>query len=447
MAGRWRVVVLAAAAAAASAVVPGMVAADDGRGRALGRYEVWAVDQSNSPGRTYGGTVHIWDGPRLASGSAPPAETVDLGGAAAAACREATGVDPVRPHMVAFGPGHSYAVVSFVASGHVLFLDASTREPAACLRASAGAGGARQVHHAAPSPDGGYVVVANQNGKLLERIRADWATGSFQAEAAATLDLAGCTTPSGVSCQDPVLRPDNAPICPVVAAGGRYTFVTLRGGGMFVVDSAATPMRIVAEYDRATVHPNGCGGVEVPAGRDGPGKMYVNSGGGTGSNLFEADLYAFPVGGFSPTNPPNTPAPRVVLSEDVEGADAHGLALTKHGRHLWMADRGRNLIWVFDTDTDRLVDRLPLAGDLSADPTPDLLAVAPTGNHVFVSLRGPNPLTADPHVSTGSTPGVAGLRVEAGGHRGRVESVVRISNVDAGGVERADVHAVAVRPV
>jgi hypothetical protein len=42
------------------------------------------------------------------------------------------------------------------------------------VRASAGADGARQVHFAAPSPDGTYVVVANQNGKLLERIDADW---------------------------------------------------------------------------------------------------------------------------------------------------------------------------------------------------------------------------------------------------------------------------------
>jgi hypothetical protein len=88
---------------------------------------------------------------------------------------------------------------------------------------------------------------------------------------------------------------------------------------------------------------------------------------------------------------------------------------------------------------------LPLAGDLSADPTPDILAVAPPGNHVFMSLRGPNPLTADPHVSTGATPGVGVMRVEAGGRRGHFEVVARVSNVDAGGVERADVHAIAVR--
>ncbi len=69
-------------------------------------YEVWAIDQSNSPGTTYGGTLYIWD-----------------------------------------------ALVSFVASGHVLVIDAATRTPVDCLWTSVGAGGARQVHFAIPSPD------------------------------------------------------------------------------------------------------------------------------------------------------------------------------------------------------------------------------------------------------------------------------------------------------
>lgn len=38
------------------------------------------------------------------------------------------------------------------------------------------------------------------------------------------------------------------------------------------------------------------------------------------------------------------------------------------------------------------------------------------GSYVLMSLRGPNPLTADPHVSTGLTPGVGVLKVlEAAG--------------------------------
>jgi hypothetical protein len=81
-------------------------------------------------------------------------------------------------------------------------------------------------------------------------------------------------------------------------------FVTLRGGGLFVVDAKSTPMQIVAEYDVETVHPNGCLGVQVGE------KMYVDSGGGTAAHLFGADIYAFPVTGFSPTTPRTCRRPR-----------------------------------------------------------------------------------------------------------------------------------------
>ena len=54
------------------------------------------------------------------------------------------------------------------------------------------------------------------------------------------------------------------------------------------------------------------------------------------------------------------------------------------------------------------------------------------------------PLTADPHVSTGSTPGVGVLKVTAGGRNGVSKPLAPVSNVDAGGVERADVHAMTI---
>ena len=405
-------------------------------------YEVWTIDQSNSPGKTYGVALYIYDGKDLERGplgSAAVPEVIDLGGAAAALCFAQTGANPVRPHMLAVNASQTHAVVSFVASGHVLIMDAIERMPVACIRTSVGAGGARQVHLAIPSPDETYIAVANQNGKLFERIDTDYSTGTFVLNTAAGIDLATCTTPNGAPCQNAVLRPDNAPICPIVESTSRYVFVTLRGGGLFVVDATTTPMQIVAEYDRATVHPNGCLGAQVGD------KMYVDSGGGTASHLFGADLYAFPVTGFSAANPPNVPAPKVVLSDASEGADAHGATLTKHQRYLWMADRGRNFIWVIDTQTDVLVNTIPLVGSLSADPTPDLLVTSPNGSHVFSSLRGPNPLTADPHVSTGSTPGVGVIAVRESGRNGTFVALAPISNVDASGVERADAHALTIR--
>ena len=417
-----------------------LLAASLGSAAAESKYEVWSIDQYNSAGKTYGGTLYIYDGAELerghASANAVP-EKVDLSGAAAAMCLAKTGAYPVRPHMLAINARQNRAIVSFVASGHVLILDAAARTPVDCIRTSVGAGGARQVHFAIPSPDETYLAVANQNGKLFERIDTDYASDTYTLNTAAGIDLANCTTPNGAPCQG-AMRPDNAPICPIIESTSQYVFVTLRGGGLFVVDAKQTPMQIVAEYDIGTVHPNGCLGAQVGD------KMYVDSGGGTPTHLYGADIYAFPVSGFSPTNPPNIPLPRVVLSDASAEADAHGATLTKHQRYLWVADRGRNFIWVIDTTTDQMVNMITLAGAVSADPTPDLLATSPNGSHVYMSLRGPNPLTADPHVSTGSTPGVGVIKVLQGGRSGYFEGVARASNIDAG-VERADVHALSVR--
>jgi DNA-binding beta-propeller fold protein YncE len=405
-------------------------------------YEVWVVDQSNSFGASHGGTLYIYPGATLASSAATvAAERIDLAGATTARCLTSTGAAPVRPHMVFFNRTGSHAVLSFVASGHVVVFDARTREPVACLISSAGAGGARQAHAAYPAPDDSYILVANQNGKLLERIDADFGANVFEFDHAARLDLASCTTPSGAPCEAPDLRPDNAPICPIVDDESRLAFVTLRGGGLLVVNARQTPMRIVAEYDRTVVHGNGCGGIQV--GR----RMFLDSGGGTGANMTEFDVYRFELRRFRATNPVNGPAPSILYSDDHGHRDAHGMTVTGDERYLWVADRAANVIEVFDARWGRRLDVVSLVGSLSDDPTPDLLDVSPRGDLLFVTLRGPTPLSGDPHVSTGSTPGLGVLRLRGNGRTGELVAVHRITNPDAGGVERADPHGVRVRRI
>ena len=427
-------------AAALGVVTLGLVGAAGARGGS--GYEVWAVDQSNTNGTTSGGTIHVYDGRSLEGrdASAAEPEQIDLS-AAVALCVAQTGTAPVRPHMLFFNAAESHGVLAFVASGHVLFLDADERTPLACIDVGV------QAHAAVPAPDESYVVVANQNGKLLQRIKTDYATNTFTLEPAATLDLANGTTPTGAPRQDPVLRPDNAPICPLIDSTSRLTFVTLRGGGLFVVDSLATPMRIVAEYDQEAIHGNGCGGIETD------GKMYVDSGGGTATNMDEFDVYAFTLADFRMPEAalctfaqPNTPAVKLVVSQDDRHhTDAHGVTLTKHGRYLWVSDRVGNRVVVIETATDQVVNEFSLVGSLSDDPSPDLLALSPEGTHVFSALRGLLPLSGDPHASTGSTPGLGVIKVTQGGRSGELRAIARISNVDAGGIERADPHAVRVR--
>src|SRR5687768_10551827 len=127
-----------------------------------GAYEVWVIDQSDTTADG-GGTLYIYQGSDLSGvhpeNAAP--EVIDLGGAARSLCLAQTGTAPRRPHMTMFNTEHTHAIIAFVATGHVLFMDGITREPVACIDAGV------QAHAAMPSADETYIVVANQNGKLL----------------------------------------------------------------------------------------------------------------------------------------------------------------------------------------------------------------------------------------------------------------------------------------
>jgi hypothetical protein len=450
---------------AAFMTVPGLIRdhrairADDGNHGA--RFEVWAIDQSNSPGKTFGGTLYIYRGHDLVRRPArAEPEVIDLGGAVSDVCRAQTGADPVRPHIVSFNAAESHAIIAFVASGHVAFLDAATRMPIRCFRMSAGAGGARQAHAAFAAPDDSYVIVANQNGKRLERINTEYASNVFVHDTAATLDLATCTTPNGIPCEAPGLRPDNAPICPVIDATSTLTFVTLRGGGMLVVDSSAAgaPPPIVAEYTMTALHPTGCGGMQK--GVSTAGKIYFNAGGGGATNPLEEDLYSLPAAtsDYTAANPPNVPMPVQEIPHNDAG-DSHGMLLNvkRHGRYLWAGDRFLNHVRVVDTTRTppfSLVNTFSLVSRHSADPAPDLMDIEPGGRHAFMSLRGPCPLTANaPGVNNavGVSPGVMVVQVTGGGFNGRVLGIAPIRNpggapcAATGSTEQADPHGIAVR--
>lgn len=423
------------------AISPTLAAAESEREQA---FEVWLVDQSNSPGQTYGGRISIFDGQDISGASAAaatPVATIDLGAETAALCMAQTSANPVRPHMVFFNSTHSHAVLAFVASGHVVFFNATLRTPVACLRTSVGSGGARQAHAAFPAPDDSVVLVANQNGKLLERIYTNYTAESFAFEPSATLNLASCVTPNGFACQDAALRPDNAPICAFVPSTNDVAFISLRGGGLFAVDHTETPMAIVGEYTTSQIAGNGCGFLEAK------GSVFLNAGGGTPSNLDEFAVFRLPLSGYSSANPPNTPARELLFQDNSAHRDAHGSVATRHERYVWMFDRAGNVAEVFDTESGARVNTVPLASQHSADPTPDLAVASPDGSRIFVALRGPVPLSGDPHASTGSTPGLGVIQVTTGGRDGFMKAIAPISNIDGGGVERADAHGIALRIV
>lgn len=451
---RIRARVLAFAATVSLAAPDVLSAAASGTGAdapapSRGGFEVWLADQSDTRAG-FGGQLLIYEGSDLMGRSAAhakPRVRVDLGAETADLCRARTGRNPVRPHMILFNTRHTHAVLSFVASGHVVIFDATKRVPLNCFETTVGSTGTRQAHAAFPAPDGSYILVANQNGKRLERIDTNFATNTFVHNAAATLDLATCTTPGGQACEHPDVRPINWPICPIIDATSRYGFVTLRGGGLFVVDAKATPMRIVGEYDKSTVKGNGCGGIQV--GRH----MYINSGGSPVNvssadphhpALYGFDVYRFPLSGYSASNPPNTPAPELLFSKTGE-SDSHGVAAPKRRRYLWVMDRHADVAEIIDLASGHRVNTVPLAGPLSDNPAPDLVDVSPSGNRLFVALRGPVPLSGDPHNARGSTPGLGVIQVTDDGWSGDLIAIVPLTNATLQPGQAPDAHAIRVR--
>jgi hypothetical protein len=328
-----------------------------------------------------------------------------------------------------------------------VIFDSEPRTPLNCFETTVGSTGTRQAHAAFPAPDGSYVLVANQNGKRLERIDTDFKNNTFFHNSAATLDLLTCTTPSGQPCEHPDLRPINWPICPIVDSSSRYGFVTLRGGGLFVVDAKATPMAIVGEYDKSAVKGNGCGGVEVA------GHMYINSGGSPVNvssadphhpALYGFDVYRFPISGYAASNAANTPTPALLFSKGGM-SDSHGITPTNHDRYLWVMDRHANVAEIIEVASGKRVNTVDLSGALSVDPAPDLIDRAPSGNRLFVALRGPVPLSGDPHNAMGSTPGLGIIQVTKGGEDGRLLAVVPLTNANQQPKQAPDAHGLRVR--
>ena len=222
--------------------------------------------------------------------------------------------------MILFNNEHTHAVLSFVASGHVVIFDAETRTPLNCFETTVGSTGTRQAHAAYPAPDGSFILVANQNGKRLERIDTNFATNTFTHNPAATLDLMTCTTPSGQPCEHPDAAADQLADLP-----DRRFEQPLR------LRHAARrrPLRRQRQ-DHADGHRRRVRQVDGERERVRRRSrwrrhMYINSGGSPVNvsrrdphhpALYGFDVYRFPLRGYSSANAPNTPAPDAAAVEE-----------------------------------------------------------------------------------------------------------------------------------
>ncbi|MCO6433609.1 hypothetical protein [Nitrosomonas nitrosa] len=484
-------------------------------------YEVWVSDQANTQGitaetptGTHGGAVRIYDSEDLER-TLPVDNPVilDVTADLFPAADTATGAHVARIHGILPSPDHKYMALNFVVSGHLGIVDGESKSPV-CLFRATGTSTGRQNHMSFWAPDGKRVIVANQNGRMLERVdvvhNSQGEVTGFDFNAAASLDLVGgvgritdqpvavdlnpedgivctvsgmvadgqpTTTPTGALKEAEGIRPLNSVICPIAASTGQHVFATLGGGGMFVIDMNATPMRIVAEYDMNVVRAAGCGGVEAA------GFMHLNTG-TPGPNISEFSLYRFTIDYPSAPafNAANTPAPVAVWADadngKVAGADipagsnrdAHGLVLVSNppaetAYYLHQMDRIRNNVEVFGISSSGNHQVFDHAGSYSLtttnvcgstvgttksnDPTPDLgdlsLAGQTKGSRIYVALRGPFPLTVS-HAADGSCPGLGIISLSPNLTSGTLTHVLPTTVLDAEKSKNlSDPHAAIVR--
>ena len=383
-------------------------------------YEVWLTDQSDTA-KESGGFLYIYDGAALAANpaAAKPAVTIDLSGEINTFCEAATKKPVRRPHMLFFNKDQSHVILSFL-SGHVLFMDAKTRKPEACLSMG------KNAHAAWPTPNQKMAIAANIIEKKFVRIWTDYAAHTFSFDP--EKDVVNLALLEGGE------RPDTSPICPITESSSRYAFVTLRGGGLFVFDVTTTPMSLVATLNNNEIHPAGCGGIQVGE------TMYVNSGGGWPVAPLSYDIYALDLSTL-----PKSVSAKLVSSRDDQFADSHGMAAV--GRYVWSADRAGNNIEIIDTVSNLSVGAIDLVTDGNKDPAPDLLENAPDNQYVFVGLRGPAPLTGNDkthHNAKGTIPGVGVIHVDGGGKVGHYKGQATVTNMKDG-KETADPHGIAIR--
>ncbi len=430
-------------------------------GQAAVKHEIWLLDQANTHDSDNngsldsGGHLYIYQGDDFAGNGVPNPTPlkIDLGGAISETVKTATGTAPVRPHYISFNPTGTHAVITFVATGHLIVIEAATRQLVYSVDVGA------QAHAANVSPTNDYILVANQNGKLVQRIDANFAANTFALDNTATLDLASGLTPTGAQRQG-TERPDNAAVITYPdQRDGNLAFITLRGGGAFVVNPRTTPISIVAEFSKNTVEPAGLIAVQK-----GP-KLYFNSGGGGASTLgHQAALYTLDWNAFSPSPSiapaPDTPVPTVVFdfgdlppiaateSRPSPVTDSHGIQFTKpDAQYLWAVDRADNKIIVINPTNDQIVNRINLVSRATGDPAPDLVRFSPDGTRAYVSLRGPVPLSgnnATVNNAKGSTPGLGIFHITDNGLNAKLVHVLRTTFRPAG-TETSDPHGIHVR--
>jgi YVTN family beta-propeller protein len=364
-------------------------------------YEVWAVDQNEN-------VLYVLDP------DGKVVRTVD----------GATLGDVKRPHMLYGVPRDEYVYSANTVSNSVSVLsnlDGKTR----AVIANVG----KSPHAAQPHPtDPNRIFVMNigaqaagPDGKpdrgetITEIVRSPgpkWEVKRF-------LDLKAEPVLA-----DTNLYPSRRPVCAGFSKDGRYMMATLFNGGIAVVD--LRDWKVVKGWNKDEIAQYGCGFASVPGEKvsiTGPSgnDLYVTAGDEKSSWLYVFDIAT---------------EPRLIASHDLSkvGRDAHGVALDRKRKELWIVHRVSSNVTIHPLATIRQAGHKFETIDF-VGKTPDLVAISPDSRRAYLTLRGPKPAPTIPHATVGETPGVTVVDVP----KRKVLSVVKL-----GDPQGADFHGIFI---
>ncbi|TYL38852.1 cell surface protein [Natronococcus pandeyae] len=344
-------------------------------------YEVWALDQGQD-------NIHLYE-PGDGEDEFEESTTIDL--------NELEGVpeEGVVPHMIDFSSDYEYAAVACTAGERVLVFRTDGCELVGNVETGAGS------HMAIFSPDDEYIHVDVIGESKIVRVDADLEDEEFDIEDEIVVDgeIEGLTGEEG------------APICHQFDHNGRSIHTlgpSYHDGGLVIVDH--DEFTVDAAFSNEEL-PTNCGTMPHPE----ENKFYLTAGLPSDPEADEEPA-ASGVGAYYVLDADEDEI--IVEEESTEGVDAHGFWFTPDGEELWVLNRETNDGVVVDPETDEVIEEIDAYGENQSDDpaesdAPDIMWSSPDGEYMFVSLRGPAPLSGDPHAATGVIPGFSVLDVES----------------------------------
>ncbi len=385
---------------------------DDGERPEDGSYEIWALDQGTD-------VNYIYE-PR-GDDEFEQVDSFDIS--------EDVGESGLVPHMLHFSPDGEYVAIACTAGARTLVYDTDERELVSELDTGAG------THFAGFTPDGESILVDVIGEGKIKRIDADLEAEEF--EVTGEIDvLESDVIRQRVDEFEP--QEDDgeewlSPICHWHANGHSFHSLgpAVDNGGVVKVDYEE--FEIVDAISLEETRTN-CGTLTSPD----EDKLFVTAGapsnhdtGGVG------EWYVYDTDTLAPYDPDTEELIEGEytyedVARDSEGYDAHGFWFTDGGEELWVLNRETNDGLVVDAESHEVIDEIEDFG-----PSPDIMWGSPDDEYLFVTLRGPNPLSGDAHAAEGETPGFSVMSVE-----GREQ--VDVIQPD-GDNEDSDLHGIGVR--